>query len=863
VQSRNPETISWTQWLTEHHFAELFRLDRGEQPHFGTLRWQPGDQDRRAAWALYTELRTRIATQRLSYRSGDEDTALDSIYRLFDTSRSIIRKHERCTHIATLTVLVLNDRVRPFTAKWHRKKVDGRLSSVDERFVFRQELTDLRTVLERFASLLGVLAQDPEASRSPGIEQPRPLRREITDPILFGIPAGKLLDIDPSDINTAERDEVLSRRQAAGAPNRDSNEDAVGLALSGGGIRSATFSLGVLQTLARKGVLAQVDFLSTVSGGGYLGCFISSFLNSTPEEVNLNPQLNPNPQPFGREKSEESRAVRGLRNHSKYLTEGGLKTTATVIAFVIYGLITSLLLVLPPLLLGVLIAKALFAQMLIRPPALDLFITPLRYTLMSLGIAILAYPATQKLFPKVIQGYWAALCILIAAACILLIGAGAIPTAGLWLRDNGGAVRAMAIVALSALVLGSLGLRLGPASTGGRVVFTLFGLAGPLLMVLAFFLLVEILVVDLPDWDGYTLAFIILALYTGFFLDINFASPHLFYRNRLARTYLTQLRENGEVLPEDPQKLSAMNHNHKAPYHIINAALNIPASDEPNLRGRRTDFFWFSKHFCGSPITGFHPTTEWERVDSHLDLGTVMAISGAAAAPHMGTLTSRHYTFLLAMLNVRLGYWIRRPGRIAVPFSNLLNFARELTGYMTGKSRYLNLSDGGHIENLGIYELLRRRCKFIIAVDGEADPTRTFGGLLTLTQFAGIDLGIKIEPDLADLRMDATGNGRAHFGLSRIEYPGGPWGLLLYVKSSLTGNEPEFLKKYHAEHPDFPHQSTVNQLYTETQFEAYRALGEHIACDLFRPDLVGNWNNETRIHDWFRRLAENLLEDPY
>src|SRR5205807_2489956 len=105
--------------------------------------------------------------------------------------------------------------------------------------------------------------------------------------------------------------------------------------------------------------------------------------------------------------------------------------------------------------------------------------------------------------------------------------------------------------------------------------------------------------------------------------------------------------------------------------------------------------------------------------------------------------------------------------------------------YMTEKSRYLNGSDGGHIENLGIYELLRRRCKFIIAVDGEADPKRTFGGLLKMTQYARIDLGVKIDPDLGDLRLDAAGNGRAHFGLAHVEYPavnaGDPpaWGLLL------------------------------------------------------------------------------------
>ena len=181
----------------------------------------------------------------------------------------------------------------------------------------------------------------------------------------------------------------------------------------------------------------------------------------------------------------------------------------------------------------------------------------------------------------------------------------------------------------------------------------------------------------------------------------------------------------------------------------------------------------------------------------------------------MGTLTSLRYTFLLAMLNVRLGYWVKRPKRgpeeqTSSPPIGWLYFFRELSGLMSEKTRYVNVSDGGHIENLGIHELLRRRCKYIIAVDGEADPQRSFGGLLTVTQLAGIDLGVRIDPDLSDLRIDQAGKGHAHFELSRINYSNGQLGLLLYIKSSLTGNESEFLQKYHAEHPDFPHESTAN-----------------------------------------------------
>jgi hypothetical protein len=187
-------------------------------------------------------------------------------------------------------------------------------------------------------------------------------------------------------------------------------------------------------------------------------------------------------------------------------------------------------------------------------------------------------------------------------------------------------------------------------------------------------------------------------------------------------------------------------------------------------------------------------------------------------------------------------------------------FFKELSGRIDEHARFLNLSDGGHIENLGIYELLKRRCKFIVAIDGEADPTLSFGGLIRLVQLAQVDMGIRIEPDLADLRRNTDGHGMAHFSMARIDYPGeNQHGFLLYIKSSLTGNESEFLKLFRTENPDFPHQSTAQQLFGEMQFEAYRALGEHIGQDLFRHDLVGKWNIESDAATWFKRLSVHLL----
>jgi hypothetical protein len=863
--------IKWSEWLRDRGFGRLFGLERGRAHPFDTIVWSPGDPDREAAWKLYTELRTRITTQPLAYRAGDEATALDSVYRLFDLSRTVIKEHNGCTHFAALTVRVLNRCVRPFTAKWHRQKVDGRLSSADVKFDFRRELLALQPSLRDFTHLLGLLAGDllkvVESEAEPTLAS-GPAIPNLWNALPFGIAvAANWTESVPSGIITGEREEIKKRRTLYSLSNADANTDAVGLSISGGGIRSATFALGVLQELARRGIAYQIDYLSTVSGGGYLGSFLSSFLNDADNQVTLKPEKGA--LPFGSEFDGESQGVRQLRNHSKYLSEGGFKTLATIAGLVIYGLLVSVLLVIPFLLSGVLIAALFFERFFRNPPTYPGLSSEAVGILFVLSVGVLFLPLIQRFGGRTLKRCWGIGCVSLALLGVFFLAAEALPHIFWATWKIHGPSGLLASTVLSPLLFGGLGLWLGASSRLGRIMFGLFTVVGPLIMVAAFLWLLKLFITDPSHPSIFVLVTLTAStwLYATFVLDINNASPHQFYRNRVARTFLARNMNGGAAVQSiDPQMLSGMNESGKAPYHLINCALNIPSCTDPNLRGRNTDFFLFSKLYCGSPITGFHSTQDWEAMDPHLDLGTAIAISGAAAAPHMGTLTSARYTFLLAMLNVRLGYWLRRPKPGSNAWLGWLRppvgwyyFFLELSGFMSEKTRYLNLSDGGHIENLGIYELLRRRCKFIIAIDGEADPKRSFGGLLTLTQFAKIDLGVTIEPDLTDLRIDRSDVGRAHFGLCRIDYPDENHGLLLYIKSSLTGNESEFLKKYHADNPDFPHQSTAEQLYSETQFEAYRALGEHIACDLFREDLVGKWENRETVRDWFERLASQLL----
>ena len=231
--------------------------------------------DQLAAHDFLTELRTRISTQPLPYQYGVETRALESLVELFALARKAMKDHPGCEKFARMTTKMLNVDLRPVTAKWHRALKAGLLESKDGANEFRADLAIVRQKLRAFSEELQILVygnhEPDEVARAvmPSDEITRCFKS-----VTFGISGSMSEEVsNAAEIDKSEAAAVTARRAHYGI---EKHTNAIGLALSGGGIRSATFCLGVVQVLAQRGLMKDVDFLSTVSGGGYTGSFISS-----------------------------------------------------------------------------------------------------------------------------------------------------------------------------------------------------------------------------------------------------------------------------------------------------------------------------------------------------------------------------------------------------------------------------------------------------------------------------------------------------------------------------------------------------------------------------------------------------------
>lgn len=379
-----------------------------------------------------------------------------------------------------------------------------------------------------------------------------------------------------------------------------------------------------------------------------------------------------------------------------------------------------------------------------------------------------------------------------------------------------------------------------------------------------------------------SLAGILTALLLSLRININEFSMHHFYKNRLVRCYLgagNARKRHPDWLtgfdPADDFKISSLQagSDYNGPYPIVNCALNLNTGSELATAERKAASFVFTPIACGFEpkhsrgegayrdrklsADGYRNTVDYMMPEGPA-LGTAMAISGAAANPNAGFHTSTPLAFLLTVFNVRLGWWVGNPRRAiqsrhSGPRVALRSLLAELFAQTDSRSLYVNLSDGGHFENLGLYELVRRRCRYIIAGDAEEDPRYSFEALGSAIRKCRADFGVEIDIDIDSLRP-APGKtfSAGHCVVGTIHYrepergagspmcpeaepadPADMQGWLVYFKASLTGDEPEDVQQYQGSHPVFPHEPTSNQFFTESQFESYRRLGEHVVVRTF------------------------------
>ncbi len=732
----------------------------------------------------------------------------------------------------------------------------------------------------------------------------------------------------------------------------------IGISCSGGGIRSAAFCLGALQSLDEAGVLRRADYLSAVSGGSYIAsAYAVASRHSDPDLLAAQPAFAPGT-------PEES----WVRNHCSYLTNG-FTDTLRVVAIALVGLLanliffTTLLWTLarplgwfyawwqpslrvpagctaglspeaataagcydPAGLTGqagwALAAGGLALAGLVLAVVVRMFQPgwPLRQTLRRVAGVILAAGAALALVTLVLPE------LIVFTRNVLggqpqtgpvsdTTGAGSSSDKGAanlgLIATVGGAATALALIVQIAVPLRTVAVAGGRAvvdatrwtqrlSRGLRRVANLIlgALIGPIaLAAAALFILNGGAQSRTPSRGELLLwgAMAVLTLVMLWFADVTSWSMHPLYKWRLARTFSVVRARDGADSPagkaaqlpyEKPLTLSEFAPEQfpgsapgrpAFPELLVCAAVNV--SDQGTTPpGRSSLSFVFSPRRVGYPgrvvVTRTAPwwrrllypaeteletvaygpldidTTEYEgivgtRRRRDITLSAAVAMSGAAIAPSMGKMTRAPYRFLLALTNVRLGVWLPNPANMPAGCSSddggggrlpanprQVRLLYEVTGRHRVRSKFLYVTDGGHIENLGLLELLRRRCTTIVCLDAAGGSTTRFSTLGEAIALAASELNVTVEIDPAVMGAQTDGVNDCDHVTGTIHYPDGTTGTLVYGKALITAGSPWDVRAYGTKDPQFPVHPTTDQLFSGETFDAYQALGRCVgrAC---------------------------------
>lgn len=372
---------------------------------------------------------------------------------------------------------------------------------------------------------------------------------------------------------------------------------------------------------------------------------------------------------------------------------------------------------------------------------------------------------------------------------------------------------------------------------------------------------------SLGDLAGLALGLLAIGLLAGWAVPLNHFTLHEIYRNRLVRTFLGASNPDRRPEPfsgmDDRDDLSLEGLQSDVRQRgcllpVFNATLNTVYGEKLGWQDRKGRPFTFTPWHCGSPYLGFRDT---EAYGGGIKLSTAMTVSGAALNPAMGYHTSPFLSALMTFFSIRLGLWLGNPGRPGD--ARVLQLARhrravhdlpsprfapslilaEALGLIRPTYPYVNLSDGGHFDNLGLHAMLGRRCRKLVVVDCSEDPRYEYGDLGRLVRLARLDHGVDIAFPHGLPAPAGPGRYAVH---GTLTYPDGVQGDLIYLKPVILGKEPRDVLSYRATAPAFPHQSTVDQFFGEAQFEAYRALGFHALTT-----ALNDCKNPTDLSAWF------------
>jgi hypothetical protein len=306
---------------------------------------------------------------------------------------------------------------------------------------------------------------------------------------------------------------------------------------------------------------------------------------------------------------------------------------------------------------------------------------------------------------------------------------------------------------------------------------------------------------------------------------------------------------------------------------VINTTLNLVGGDNLAWQQRKAEPFSVSPLHAGCFRLGYRDSRFYGGRDTGgISIGTAGAISGAAASSNMGYYTtSPVLSLVLTFFNVRLGWWLGNPGaagkdtfELRAPKSSVVPVLQEAFGMTDDEYKYVYLTDGGHFENLGIYEMVLRRCHLIIMSDAAADPEYNFGDLGNAIRKVRIDLGVPIEftsmPIFSQDSKDYDKKKGMYWAIGRIRYScidaNAQDGLLVYIKPVVYGGEPGDVLEYKKSHPTFPHQSTADQFFDEPQFESYRILGSHVM-----DQMCGSENDDLDLDKVIDKVVAKLIDE--